>query len=113
MAISEEGTFEYEAELTPDGTSPSEIVVQGKDRGRRGPVRLVGLRPRIRFWGEKIVLIAESQDDAPIRRFSFPVGEAVFLVARAGDALHVVRTATGDVGLSLLRDDRLVLALGA
>ena len=110
MALPVEGTFEYEGELTSDHTDTSEIVVQGRDCGRGGMIRLVGLRPKIRFWGEKAVLIAESQDNAPVRRFSFPVGETVFLVARAGDALHVVRTATGDVGLSLLRDDSLVFA---
>ena len=111
--IQEQGTFEYEGELIPESTNPSEIIVQGRDCGQGGKVRLVGLCPKIRFWGEKVVLIADSQDSATVRRCSFPVGETVFLVARAGDSLHVVRTCMGEVGLSLLRDDCLVFALGA
>ena len=113
MAIPGECTFEYVGELTSENVGPTEIIVQGRDPGESGKVRLVGPCPRIRFWGEKVVLIADSPHNATARRFSFLVGETVFLVARLGDQLHVVRTATGDVGLSLLRDARLVFALGA
>lgn len=60
-----------------------------------------------------MVLIASSRSAASIRWFSFPVGDVVFRVAQAGDVLNLVRTGSGDLGLSILREDRAVLALGA
>ena len=44
---------------------------------------------------------------------SFAVGDVVSLVAKAGDQLWTIRTATGDFGLAIVRQNELVVAIGA
>jgi hypothetical protein len=113
MSIHHSGTFEYEAEFTKDGFGISEIVLAGTDRSGENEDRLVGLNPRIRFWNDRLVIIASGRDKASVRNVSFPIGDAVRLVARPGDQLFLVRTGCGGIGLSLLRDEKLILATGA
>lgn len=72
---------------------------------------LAGTNPRVRFWNERLILIA--QDEAAVKWVSFPVGDTVSLVAQGGDVLTLVRTATGDLGLSIVRTGQLIFALGA
>jgi hypothetical protein len=44
---------------------------------------------------------------------SFPAGDALLQALQGGDSLHLARTSAGGVGVSLLRANRLILALGA
>lgn len=44
---------------------------------------------------------------------SLQVGDAMGLALQDEDVLHLARSGTGDLGVSLLRDEKLVLALGA
>jgi len=107
------GTFEYQAEFTAEGFSSSDIVLQGTDRRGGNKDCLLGPNPRIRFWNERLVLIASGQSKAGVRNVSFPIGDAVCIAARAGDHLYVSRTGAGGIGMSLLRQQRLILATGA
>lgn len=107
------GTFEYEAEFTSDSIRQSEVVLQGRSMNRMDSDRLVGHHPTIRFWRDRLVLIASGKGQSRLRNTSFAIGDAVPLAARAGDRLYVVRTGSGGIGLSLLREKTLVLAIGA
>jgi hypothetical protein len=107
------GTFEYEAEFTKDGFSDSDIVLYGSDLSGGNIDRLVGHNPMIRFWRDRIVLVASEKPNSIVRNVSFAIGDAVPLSARPGDRLYLVRTGSGGIGLSLLRQERLVLATGA
>jgi hypothetical protein len=107
------GTFEYEAEFTSDSFRESDIMLQGTSTYSMDMDRLVGHQPMIRFWHDRLVLVASEQANSKLRNASFPIGDVVMLAARAGDRLYVVRTGRGGIGLSLLREQRLVLAIGA
>ena len=111
--IHRSGTFEYEAEFTSDSFRESDIVVYGTLMKRMDVKRLVGPNPMIRFWNDRLVLAASEESNASVRNTSFRIGNAVPLAAAPGDRLYVVRTGSGGIGLSLLRDKQLVLAVGA
>ena len=111
--IHRSGTFEYEAEFTSDSFRESDIVVYGTLMKRMDVKRLVGPNPMIRFWNDRLVLVASEESNASVRNASFRIGNAVPLAAAPGDRLYVVRTGSGGIGLSLLRDKQLVLAIGA
>lgn len=106
------GTFKYEAEFTSEGFSNSDIVLHGTIANKVDGPRLVGHSPTIRFWNDRLVLVASEESTSRLRNASFAIGDAVTLSAHPGDQLHVIRTGSGGIGLSLLRDDRLVLAIG-
>jgi len=111
--IHSSGIFEYEAEFTKDGFGDSDIVVYGSDLSGRKVKRLAGHKPMIRFWRDRVVLVASDKPNSTVRNVSFAIGDAVPLSARPGDRLYLVRTGAGGIGLSLLRQERLVLATGA
>lgn len=106
------GTFEYQAEFTSEGFSDSDIVLYGTIANKVDGPRLVGHSPMIRFWNDRLVLVASEESTSGLRNASFAIGDAIFLSAKPGDELHVIRTGSGGLGLSLLREDRLVLAIG-
>jgi len=115
MAIPRTGTFEYEAEFTKVGFRESDIILHGADRSGCKETRLVGHKPMIRFWNGRLILAAPDSDrrNSTVRMISFPFGDAISLAARTGDILYIVRTAKGDIGLSLLRGEKLIMAIGA
>lgn len=115
MAIPFWNTFEYEAVFTLPGFRKYDIVLTGIDRHPDKGMRLAGHRPQIRFWQGRLGIISADSDrsNASVRMISFPFGDAVDLAAIAGDVLHVVRTPSCGIGLSLLRDQKLILAIGA
>src|SRR5215213_7282045 len=98
MAIHPLGTFDYEADFTEGSFGVSEILLQGADRSCRGDDRLVGLRPMIRFCGDRLVIFTSEERGATVRHASCLVGDAVSLTARPGDQLYLSRTGTGDNG---------------
>ena len=107
------GTFEYEGEFTSEGLSDSDVFIHCRSIGSIDHDRLVGHSPKLRFWHDRLVLVASGEAGSSLRNASFLIGDAVPLAARPGDWLYVVRTGRGGFGLSLLRDERLVLAVGA
>jgi len=113
MVIPATGTFEYEAEFTKKSFGNSEIVLHGSAGSGENETRLVGLSPKIRFWNDRLVIIASLPIKASVRNVSFPVGDAVNFAAQPGDQLHVVRTGCCGMGLSVLRHGKLILAIGA
>lgn len=113
MTIPASGTFDYEADFTEESFGDSNIVLMSSDRGRRGDRRLVGLHPKLRFSQDRLVIFTNETRGATVRHASFLVGDAVSLVAQLGDRLYVSRTGAGAMGISVLRRERLILAIGA
>ena len=113
MAIHRSGTFEYEAEFTKEGFGDSDIALFGRDRGGGIVKRLIGPKPKIRFWNNRLVIIASEETNSTVRNASFLIGDAVKLVARPGDKFYVTRTGSGGIGMSVLREQELILATGA
>ena len=112
MAIAHSGTFNYKADFTEESFGESEIRLRGIDPERDSD-RLVGHDPTIRFWGDRLIIFTSEERGASFRHASYMAGDAVGLTARPGDRLYLRRTATGDIGLSVLRRQSLVLAIGA
>ena len=75
--------------------------------------RLVGLEPTLRISEGHLVLEAATQYRAQIRSASLEVGRGFIETLEGGDVLTVVRTASADIGISLLRRGVLIAAVGA
>lgn len=123
MAIPLVGQFFYQTTLERIG---------GKTWGGRALPRvdrskhpgLAGDAPGVRLADGAIELTCTDRDlsevadthwrtTEPARRVSFPVGSALDAVAADGDVLRVYRGATTDLAATIVRDSRLVIALGA
>jgi hypothetical protein len=111
--IATAGTFEYEAEFTFDSWVDRDIELTGVSLAPANTPQLVGPKTKIRFWNEHLVLVALDKESSYARNVSVPVGDAVNLAAQPGDRLYVARTGSGGIGLSILRKENLILALGA
>lgn len=107
------GTFDYEAEFTTESFRDSDVVLYGTDRRGQNRDCLVGLNPMIRFWNNRVVIVAHEKSKATCRNISFSFGDPISHSARPGDRLYLVRTGSGAIGLSVLRQQRLILAVGA
>ena len=113
MAISTEGCFDYVAHFNDDSFKRNEIVLQATRLLGAEQQSLVGNHPKLRFWEDRLVLIADIHSAALVKWISFPVGDAVFFSACAGDRLRVLRNSDPAFALCVTRGDALVLGLGA
>lgn len=141
MAIPECGTFDYVGTVPlPDATGPWRL--QDRSSAPPSPLgdrlsddRLVGLDPsleisdagitpdvkrslltgtvRPKVMLSRLTLRASGKDRATVAAFSFCIDRGLVNAFCPGDTLHLARTACGDLGLSLIRDGRLVVAIGA
>jgi hypothetical protein len=68
-------------------------------------------RPRV--IRSQISLIASDRRRATMARVSFHVDKALISCLRAGDVLHLSRTECAGIGVSVLRQGTLVVAVGA
>ena len=75
--------------------------------------RLVGLQPTLRVSGGQLVLSASGKQRAEIRSASLDLDPSFVEGFQGGDLLTLVRSGTADIGISLLRVDELVCAVGA
>jgi hypothetical protein len=91
--------------------------------------RLVGLAPALQFtdagltpdagprrpWVLRscVTLTATARLHATVSAASFHIDKAVTSRIRTGDLIHLVRTMSGGLGLSVIRDGELVVAVGA
>lgn len=107
------GTFEYQAEFTSEGFGANDIVLRATDHRKWNGDCLVGHTPTIRFWNDRLVLVASGKDRASCRNASFFIGDAVRQTVHVGDRLYVIRTGAGGIGMTVLRAEKLILATGA
>jgi len=121
MAMPLCGTFHYVAAV-PDGFEVSRAPIRARDES--GPAnsrhpdpllgsRLVGFEPSIEIRGHRIVITASSRERAEVSAASFAMDPELIEVLRGGHVIRVVREKTGDVGVAVLRDGRLMVAIGA
>src|SRR5262245_23578227 len=94
------------------GLSPSlEIVAAGLTPDVRVSPYTGNVRPKVML--SRLILRAESKDRATVAAFAFCVDEALPKSFCCGDVLHLARTSSGGLGLSLIRGGRLIAAVGA
>jgi hypothetical protein len=126
MAMPPCGTFHYggvvpggqvgraTAQWLLDDRSGAELARQVDSPGmRKRDNRLVGLHPSARISGSQLILQAPSSDYAQVHSASIELDHGLLANLRAGDQIELVRTATGDVGVCILRADELLWAVGA
>ena len=143
MAISPSGTFNYAGIVPDSHVQSSGrwqlSDVSGAESSTGGDSivhnRLVGLQPSLEITDvgltpdvrvsphtgnvrpkvllSRLTLRSDSRDRATIAALSFCVDQALPRSWRGGDVLHVARTGCGGLGLSVLRGDRLITAIGA
>jgi hypothetical protein len=115
------GTFHYVA-VIPDRFRPGEGTVVAQDgsampdvRSRRhiGDEPLLGVDPTLSIRDGRLVITASGPQGALVASASFRVVAALMKTLRGGDVLRLVRVGSGDVGLAILREDRLLVAIGA
>jgi hypothetical protein len=118
MAIRSTAQFSHNValEVGPDG------VWRGTAEPADQELSLVGDAPAIELTGGMLTLERRGVPEARVRavaggshvaRARFEVGEALETVLDDGDVLHLDRGAMAEVSLVLLREDHLVMALGA
>lgn len=126
MAIHIGGTFDYKISVEEDKAKPK-TKWTGKGRTTRhwrvnpgllgyapdfelseGLITLHSTKPKYIRW-----MTNHFINNDPLTSASFEVGNALNIAIRGGDLLHFHRSCTGDLGFSLIRRDKLVLAMGA
>jgi hypothetical protein len=121
MAIPLCGTFHYVA-VIPDGFRPGESTVSAKDASVPPDVRgrhcladepLLGLDPTLSVRDGRLVISASGPQGARVAAASFRVVAELMSTLRKGDIMRLVRVGSGDVGLAILRENRLLVAIGA
>jgi hypothetical protein len=105
--------FDYVSAFEVGSFKEHAIVLRARSLEQLTGTQLAGHHPKLRFCNDRLVLIADGSSDAAVRWASFPVGDAVLLIARPGDVLQVLRTAASDLALWILRNEHLMFALGA
>jgi len=121
VAISPESTFTYTAIINAESLEPRDLALVGQRevilsaRGGRGVDQpsLCGPSPRVVIVGDRLSLVATDRHNASVWKATCLSGDATLRHAEAGDVLHIARSIMAGVGISLLRDGELVLAMGA
>ncbi len=113
MVISEAGTFYYQATIDGNALRTVQPILKARDPREPPTIALLGPTPQIVVNGDDMAIVAAGRDRASVWKASFAAGDALQRFACDGDALHLERDALGSIGISLLRDGRLVLAFGA
>ena len=121
MAMPPSGTFHYQGFVPVEwagGEATFEMhdptgAEQGSSSDPLYSNRLVGFRPQIAFVGEELVLTASSRYRASCMTVSIPFHPKLVAEIRPKDCITIDRSATADIGLSLVREERLIYALGA
>ena len=134
MSMPPSATFDY-VTIVPECAGDGGFEGRGNLREpivRRGSdlfdSRLVGMTPRVRVADagltpnagphrplvlrSRITLTAPTPDRASVTQFSLHVDKALTSCMRAGDEMHLSRTGSGGLGLSVLRHGELVVAVG-
>jgi hypothetical protein len=102
--INETGEELHDFRLT--GLSPYLEVTDGGQTPDPSVSRPSVLRSRLS-------LIASASENSKVSSVSFYVAKDLTRIFKPGDVLHMARTTSGGLGLSLLRESRLVFAVGA
>ena len=121
MAIPLCGKFHYVAVL-PEAFRPGESVARAQDADVRAGARsrlppgdepLLGIDPTLSVRDGRLVITSSGPEGARIASASFRLAAELIEALQAGDLMRLVRVGSGDVGISVTRDDRLLLAIGA
>lgn len=102
----ESGAWRLQELLLPPSQSSSDYD-QLRDN------RLVGLQPTLRVRGGEFVLTANRNDRAQVESATLSLSSTLADTFQGGDVLTLVRSNNASIGLSLLRSDVLVWAVGA
>jgi hypothetical protein len=132
MAISVESTFNYVAVIPDRVGTEFTCAVEGRPEGKwAGDFnrRLVGHKPllEVRDGGaapdpgplnpatqrSRITLYATDEKNSLVKKASFFLDAGVIAVLRAGDTLQIARSFQGRIGVSAIRSDQLIFAVGA
>ena len=123
MAIPMSGTFDYRFRIRKGGSSqPQSWLGRGVNlRAGSGP-SLCGSGPELGLSVGWVTLhsnavdlnqLAKREFGNPVESASFQVGDSLALALRDQDTLLFSRYGTGDLAIGLVRDEKLVLGLGA
>jgi hypothetical protein len=106
MAIPLSACFDYRASMHALGRT---WAGRSTDDGQ---VSLVGPGPSVTLGDGRVTFTRDEPSPSLVRQAGLDVGAAPGALVQEGDLLSCRRVLTGQVGLSLTRDRRLLLALG-
>jgi hypothetical protein len=121
MAISLAGTFDYIFDVEAD-IRRAALKGRLRDPAKNPSKRLVGHAPILaaveyqpQSWQlyARLTLTASDPHNASIAQASFSIDRGLLNVLRRGDELHLGRTSSGGIALSMLRQRSLIAAAGA
>ena len=104
--------FRYVATVREEDVRTDEISVRASCPADSAGPELAGSSPVIRFWQDQMILIAAPIETAQVKWCSFRIGDVVIHATRAGDLIETTRNVFGHVGLSIVRQQRLIVAVG-
>jgi hypothetical protein len=134
MAMSIEDTFHYVAVIPDRAGTEFTCATEGVERPESNWAgdfdrRLVGYKPllEVRDGGatpdpgtlnpatqrSRITLIATDKNSSLVERISFFLDSGLITALRAGDTLQIARSFHGRIGVSAIRGDELIFAVGA
>jgi hypothetical protein len=112
-------TFDYVA-VVPDARLGGRWQMSAELRRPLAPTgneesdsRLVGYTPSVTVDAWAIILTASTREWSAAAQASFPVDCGLLELLQPGDRLNLVRIANANLGLSVVRGDRLMAAFGA
>jgi hypothetical protein len=123
MVMHISGTFDYTFTV-PHGPRSGSRRMNGilREAPEHDPRRLVGHAPvlealeyQLKPWQlfSRVTLTPADPVNALVKAFAFSVDRALIRMLRTDDVLHLSRTNCAGLGLSVLREGRLVAAAGA
>ena len=111
------GTFRYAGVIPANPAAgwylENQESIDTEDRGPLFVNRLVGLSPKVKISGGWVTLTASGRRRSQAASIAFQLGSGFTQWFQSNDILNVVRTATADIGVSLLRAGNLIAAAGA
>jgi hypothetical protein len=120
MVIAECGTFKYHGTVPVDFATSNEVTLVQSPRPDESlasqPLRynrLVGFNPTLRFTGDSAVIKASARDHTQCESFRFGLLRHIPGLLEAGDNIFISRTFCAWLGFSIVRNQRLVVGLGA
>lgn len=91
------------------GANPSQFWKRNSHTSHR----LLGLDPTLEVGRDQLVLRASSRRHAQVASVSIDIAPHFIEVLHVGYEIHLVREMTSDLGISVLRNGKLIMAIGA
>jgi hypothetical protein len=104
--------FHYVATVRDADIAPADMSLRAVTHEARSGPSLVGPAPTLRFFRDRMILIAAPHEEHQLKWCSFRVGDVVLRAVRAGDVIETTRGGRGGIAICVFRARTLAIAVG-